>query len=174
MESIPSAPATPPLPPSTPKRQYAATLTRDQRIQIHTLKHTASWTPRRISSYLNITIPQIYYALHHRLTPQKHRRGRKSILNTPHRAEIIRFMTSSKRIRRLRYIEVIDELGLNISETALRNALAKEGKYSYPPYLPNKSIGYHRRIARRKPPISEANRQTRLAWALAHRDWTRQ
>jgi len=32
--------------------------------------------------------------------------------------------------------------------------------------------GYRRRIARRKPPISEKNRLDRLAWAHEHLDWT--
>jgi hypothetical protein len=40
----------------------------------------------------------------------------------------------------------------------IRNALIKEG--------------YHRRLAMRKPPISENNRATRLAWVLEHRYWT--
>jgi Transposase len=32
--------------------------------------------------------------------------------------------------------------------------------------------GFHRRLAIRKPPISEKNRQLRLQWALEHVDWT--
>ena len=58
------------------------------------------------------------------------------------------------------YFEVAIELNWNVSESAIRRALHKEG--------------YHRRIARRKPPISEVNRVTRLAWAIEHRFWTRE
>lgn len=52
------------------------------------------------------------------------------------------------------YFQVAIELNQDISESAIRRALQKEG--------------YHRRIARRKPPISEQNRVVRLQWAQEH------
>ncbi|KAH6132891.1 hypothetical protein HBI64_076230 [Parastagonospora nodorum] len=45
-----------------------------------------------------------------------------------------------------------------VSEYAIRYAL--------------RSAGYSRRIALAKPPLSEANRRARLAWAQAHVGWT--
>ena len=35
-----------------------------------------------------------------------------------------------------------------------------------------RNTGFSRRVARRKPPISERNRQARLRWALEHVGWT--
>ena len=46
------------------------------------------------------------------------------------------------------YIQVSEEMQLDVSENTIRRALQKEG--------------YRRRIARKKPPISEKNRQIRL------------
>ena len=163
-------------PPSTPQRRRHPELDRDQRIEIYTLSQCAGWTPRRISKHLNVSIPQVYYAIHHRFTPQKQRCGRKSIIDTPHRAYLMEYCTSNRRTRRLRFIDVAAELNWNVSERAIRRILAKEGKLStsISPYPTNKYIGYHRRIARNKPPISEKNRKLRVAWAKEHENWTRE
>ena len=119
--------ATPPPPPSTPKRQKHLDISRDKRIEIYTLSEKAGWTPRRIAKALNISVTQVYYSLSHRFTPQKRRSGRKSIIDTPHRKRLIEFVTSSKRTRRMRFIDVANELGWGVSESAIRRALAKEG-----------------------------------------------
>lgn len=141
---------------STPKRKE---LTRDQRLQVHTLTGI-HWTPTRISRHLNITQTQVRYAQSHRLTPQKQRCGRKSLIDTPSRTRLAEYIRQSKATRRMRYCNIAYHLGLDCSEHAIRRALQKEGLF--------------RRIARRKPPISEANRQARLRWAWEHVDWTRE
>ena len=51
-------------------------------------------------------------------------------------------------------------MNLSISISALRRALQKEG--------------FHRRVIRKKPPISEKNARLRLAWAIEHVNWTRE
>ena len=115
------------IPPSTPKRQKHPDISRDERIEIYTLAEKAGWTPRRIAKKLNVSVPQVYYSLSHRFTPQKARSGRKSIIDTPHRKRLIEFVTYSKRTRRMRFIDVAYELGWDVSESAIRRALAKEG-----------------------------------------------
>ena len=116
-------------PPSTPQRKRHLECDRDQRIEIYTLSQRAGWTPRSIARHLDVSIPQVYYALSHHFTPQKKKHvGRKSIINTPHRARLVEFVTLSKRTRRLRFIDVAYELGWDVSESAIRRALAKEGK----------------------------------------------
>ena len=114
-------------PPSTPKRQKNPDISRDKRIEIYTLSEKAGWTPRRIAKTLNVSLNQIYYSLNHQFTPQKGRSGRKSIIDTPHRKRLIEFITSSKCTRRMRFIDVVDELGWGVSESAIRRALVKEG-----------------------------------------------
>jgi len=63
--------------------------TRDQRLQAHTLYHYAGFTQDEIALQLNLTSRQVQYALAHRLTPQKHKAGRKLLLDTPHRKHLI-------------------------------------------------------------------------------------
>lgn len=84
---------------------------------------------RRITKKLNLSLHQIYYSFHHQLTPQKRHSGRKSIIDTPHRARlcVVEFVTSSKRTRRMRFIDVAFELRWDVSESAIRRAPAKEG-----------------------------------------------
>jgi hypothetical protein len=79
-------------------------------------------------------------------------------MDTPTRQRVVDFVTASKRGRRMPYCQVSIELHLFVSDTIIRNALAKEG--------------YHRRVARKKPPISEKNRVLRLAWTHEHLNWT--
>ena len=142
--------------PSTPKR---AQLTRDQRIQVHTLIGI-HWTPRRISTHLKLTQRQVKYAREHRLTPQKQRCGPKPMLDTPSRTRLIHHVRQSKETRRMPYYKLAIQLEWNVSESTIRKALQKEG--------------FNRRVARRKPPISEVNRLARLRWAWEHVDWTRE
>ena len=114
-------------PPSTPQHKRHTELDRDQRIQISTLSQCAGWTPRKISKHLNVSIPQVYYAIHHRFTPQKQRCGRKSIIDTPSRRYLLEYCTSNRRTRSLRFVDVAAELNWDVSESAIRRALAKEG-----------------------------------------------
>ena len=163
-------------PPSTPKRKKHPDITRDQRLEIYTLSKTAGWTPRRIVKKLNVLLNQVYYSFHYQFTPQKRRSGRKSIIDTPYRARLVEFVIFNRRIHHLRFIDVAFKLGWDVSESAIQRALVKEGKL--PPSISldpaNKLIGYYRRIARKKLPISEENRLRRLAWAIEHENWTRE
>lgn len=102
---------------------------------------------------------QVQYAEHTRPTPQKHRCGPAAALNTSFRQRIADFITSSKRTRRMPFIQVNMKLGLNLSKPTISRAMKKEGIF--------------RRLARKKPPISEKNRLLRLAFAHQHRYWTR-
>ena len=151
-------------PPSTPRKNSRhPELDRDQRIQIYTLSRCAGWTPRRISKHLNVSIPQVYYVIHHRFTPQKQRCGPKSIINTPNRARLVKFCTTNRHTRRIRFCDVAAELGWNISKKAIRRALAKEGiQLLISLNSTNKTIGYHRRITKTKLPISKKNHQLRV------------
>ena len=145
--------------PSTPKKQKD--LDRDQINQIKTLRRL-NWTYNAIASHCDFTYRQVQYACtRDRPTPKK-RIGRPSKLSQTQSEELIQFITSSRTGRRLSYKKLAaifnDQWG--ISEHSIRTTLS--------------NAGFHRRIARLKPPLSEANRQKRLAYAYEHVDWTKE
>ena len=147
-------------PPTIPIRQRD--LSRDQRIQIQIL-HGLGWPYTKIVKHYNheITFRQVQRACTSRPTPQKTQCGRKPFLDTASRKILVDFVCASAENRRLPFREIPLKLGwAHISERAIRLALQKEG--------------FARRVTRRKPPISEANRALRLAWAREHRDWTKE
>lgn len=88
----------------------------------------AHWTPRSNAKKLSLAPNQVYYALHHQLTLQKHRSGRKSGIDTPRRSGLVQYVISDARTRRLRYIDVASELEWDVLESVMPRPLAKEGK----------------------------------------------
>ena len=56
------------------------------------------------------------------------------------------------------FAKLAEVLDFGVKKQAIRTALLREG--------------FHRRLAIRKPPITEKNRQIRLAWAEEHVNWT--
>jgi hypothetical protein len=145
MESVLMVPT-----PKTPTRLTS----RDDRLRIHTLYYDAGWEIDDIILQLNLTRRQVEYALDHRPTPQKHLRGRHLLLNTPKHKDLINWATADAQNRRVAWADIPAYLGWACGVKAIRSAFKKEG--------------YVRRIARRKPPISEANRIIRLQWAREH------
>jgi transposase len=147
-------------PPSTPPlavQRRASHSTRDQRLQIQTL-HTAGLTYSQIQGQLgDVTLHQIAYAIQHPITPKK-RSGRPSTLTPEEIEEIIAWVCLSKSNRRLPWYQIPIVMGLNVSYYCVRNALRR--------------AGFSRRVARRKPPITERNRLARLQWATEHLNWT--
>ena len=139
-----------------PPQLRAVDLTRDDRIRIATLRNEG-FTYKEISQRLNYTQRQVQYAIQHPLTPKK-RKGRPSILTQEEIDEIITWICYSKANRRASWIQIPKLLNLNVSYYCVRTAL--------------RNAGYARRVARRKPPISEKNRRARLAWATQHVEWT--
>lgn len=84
-------------------------LTRDQRVQVHTLLGI-DWTPRRICKHLDITARQVQYVKHRPLTPRKHRCGPKAVITTPCRKRLVSFIEQNKDTRRMRLEQVAKEL----------------------------------------------------------------
>lgn len=139
-----------------PKQAY--NLTHDERLRVQVLFNDAHLTISQIVLQTNYSERQVRYALAHRLTPQKQKSGRKVLLNTPQRKRLIQWVTASAENRTTPWVEIPSILGLDCGEYAIRTAFKKEG--------------YARRIARRKPPLSEENRKKRLDWAHEHLNWT--
>ena len=139
-------------PPKTPRKPI---LSRDQRIKIHTLHNHSDKTYLEIAQNIEYSLNQVRYAIIHRLIPQKYRCGRYLLLSETEINDLIDFVCVSRQNRRMIWLEF--SAIWNYSEKAISNAFKLEG--------------FSRRIARKKPPISENNRIKRLAWAEEHLDW---
>jgi transposase len=132
--------------PQIPPSASTSYSTRDQRLQIQTLRDIGL-TYRQIHEQLGLTHRQIRYAISHRVTPKK-RSGRPSILTQEEVNEIITWICFSKANRRTPWVKIPIILKLNVSYYYIRTAL--------------RNAGFARRVARRKPPLSERNRIQRL------------
>jgi transposase len=142
--------------PHTPPHTSASDATRDKRLQVQTLRDIG-WSYSRICKQLDLTRHQITYAATHRATPKKRKR-RPPALNQEELNRIIEWICASQDNRRTAWIQIPIILELNIGFYALRTAL--------------RNAGFARRVARRKPPVSETNRQRRLQWATEYVDWS--
>jgi len=143
-------------------------LTSFQKGQIVALHRHARWSIQRISEALSISKSSVY-----RVTLQSEHsdpstpvrpRGRRPVCTTRKRRRLVNCLTSDASYRRLRLDHIAHLCGLDFDIRTLRKAVLKEG--------------YTRRIARQKPLLTEAQKEARLRWALAHinwsdREWTR-
>ena len=132
--------------PSTPTKQTE--VSRDTRLKIQVLRDIG-WKYSAIANQLKITIRQVQYACNTRPTPQKQLCGRKPTLDAESRQLLVSFVCASSENRQTPYWQIPWKLGWNVSEEVIRRELKKED--------------FARRIARRKPSISEINRLCRLA-----------
>jgi transposase len=133
-----------------------ADTTRDQRRDAK-LMYRLGYTQNQIGLGLRPSRNQVQYAVTHDESPVK-RPGRPSKLSRCQLEELEAFITSNQANCLVPFSKLPAALGWNVGEYCIRHALRK--------------LGYQRHIARVKPPISEKNRELRLAWALEHRDWT--
>lgn len=148
------------MPPSTPKRHKRGDLTRDQRLEVLTLR-SIDWTYPQIARHLKISERQVQTACQtDHPTPSK-RKGRNPFLSSEQVAELVLFVCSSRTNQLMSYILLASGpfTHWGIRQYPIKHALQKEG--------------FRRCIAGVKPPISEANRIKRLQWATKHVEWTR-
>ena len=111
--------------------------TRDQGLTIKTtLKFKVPWS--KIRKELNVTNRQIQYANRHRLTPQKQKCGHKPKLSTPRRRALEAWLLESPSRRHIpwRQIPLCAPQFSDVGEYAIYTAM--------------RSLGYCRRVARRK------------------------
>jgi len=149
--------------PQTPKREYAPTLTRSDRIRIKTA-FDFNHCPESIHKKYGYTISQIERTRHSRLTPQVHRRGRKPFINTPTRHSMEQWFLKSPSRRHIAFKHIPalapPELGLQgYGEQAIRTAF--------------KLVGYGRRVAKRKGFLDDPEvMNKRLTFAQIAINWT--
>ena len=146
-----------PVTPSTPRRKR---LSRDQRRDI-LLMRKLGYSYEYIADFLKVSQRAVQYTCQkQQSTPQHDNAGRPPRLSKEEADRVEEFVTQSKRARRMTYLQVAEELWPEgeISADSVRYTLRLRG--------------YSRRIAARKPPLSEANRIARLEWAKEHIYWT--
>jgi hypothetical protein len=158
-ETPPSSPNRPvgPIPHPPIRRPRLPHLTRDQRRDCQLL-HSIGWSYKEIRRHTGYTKHQIQYACTIQHPTPKKRSGRPPALTLAQVEELVEFVCASTKNRRMSYEQLANTLELGVKKGAIRAALEREG--------------FHRRLAMRKPPISERNRVKRLAWAQEHVNWT--
>jgi hypothetical protein len=138
-------------------KQPAPQLTRDQRLRVQVLFFDAHFTRAQICLQTGFTYDQVCYAIANRLTPQKRRTKGRILLNTPQRKKLIQWVTASRENRETPWLKILEILGWDCGEYAIKSAFKKEG--------------FARRASRQKCPFTEEGRLERLAWAIEHYDW---
>lgn len=124
-------------------KQGKKQLSRDDRLRIQTLVFDANFTRDQICLPIGYSYKEVCYALKHRLTRQRHTRGRKVKLDTPQRKKLIQWVTASRKNRETPWIQLPSILGFDCGEYAIRTAFEKEG---FGPF-----------VERKKPKVSEEN-----------------
>lgn len=140
----------------SPRTQH---LTAEAKIRIYALYYDAQKGPAEIAAITGYSKGQIRYAIRSGTTTIAPRSGRPRALNASQEEELVAFICGSREGRRMPFLQ----LSMTLFEAkfgvwAIKNTLYR--------------LGFRRRIARKKPPITEKNRQLRLAWAHEHANWT--
>jgi len=141
-----------------PVRNKNTDLSRDERLRIKVLCE-AGFTIDEVVQRTGATWRQVQYANTHTTTPRR-RPGRPPTLTQAQIDELIDFVCASRENRRMPYRRIATIMDFGVTEHVIRTTLENNG--------------FHQRIAMRKPPISETNRQKRLQWAIEHQDWTQE
>jgi hypothetical protein len=111
-------------------------------------------TYREIEAFLNVSKSAIQYTYEkQKATPEHVKAGKRSKIQGNELKRLEDYVISLKKTRRMTYKELALALwpDESISYQAVKHALYQ--------------LGYQRRVAIRKPPITKVNRVIRLQWA---------
>ena len=148
---------------SSSQRHYIVSLTRDQRLQVHTLR-IFNWNYHNITAYfrslnINCNTHQMQYATINRIIFQKQRCEFKILLNIFTRRRMIDFIINSKRTRKMSFIQINEKFHLFVFEFVMRKVMQKKKLF--------------RRLTRKKSFVFEKNRFLRLIFVNEHFNWIR-
>ncbi|OBR11336.1 hypothetical protein CH63R_03632 [Colletotrichum higginsianum IMI 349063] len=133
-------------------------LTDPDRVRIRTLFFDAHLNRQEISRLTGFTISQVKQALRSSAAAAQPRSGRPPALSHEQEEDLVEYVTSSQQGRLASFLQLSVVLFNGAyGEDAIRSTLRR--------------LGYRRYVARQKPLLSEATREKRLAWALAHVKW---
>jgi transposase len=127
------------------KRPKRANTTRDQRRNCK-MAYRCGLDDYQIAEKVGIDVRQVRYALDNEAPTPKKKSGRPPLLDAEQRQQLVDFVCSSRKTRRMTYKELAKEFCYwNCGSDAIKTALDKEG--------------FKVRIAMCKPLISEKNRK---------------
>lgn len=147
------------MPRGRPKDTHTKQLPEAERTRIRTLFFDAKMSYTEIVKVTGFSREQVRRACVAASAAPAQRPGRPRAMTPEQEEQLVEYVTSSKEGRRATFLQL---------SVVLFNAVF--GVYAIRAAL--RRLGFHRYIARRKPPITEDNRQKRLAWALEHVNWT--
>ena len=102
---------------------------------------------------------QIYHRAKNTGTPSHRKRsGRPVSFNDAEKQELIAFVTRDRRTRRLSWEEITAEMGCACSAKTVQRVV--------------QSMGFHKRVPRKKFNVRPDNRPRRVHWARGHLSWT--
>jgi transposase len=130
----------------------------EARQRIRTLYFDAHLNRCEIARITGATKAQIRHAINSPSAEIRPRSGRPRVLASEQEAELVEFICACKKSRRMNFLRLSRVLFAgSFGMWAIKNALYR--------------LGFRRLVARKKPPITEATRVSRLNWALEHVNW---
>ncbi|PVH91873.1 hypothetical protein DM02DRAFT_311549 [Periconia macrospinosa] len=130
----------------TPRRR----LSRDERLQIHTLYYQAGWQCPDIARQLGVNIRTVERCVKGLVSPYRPR-GRKGVIDTPTKARLIVHATANAEQRRKPWTQIAAELGVKADPRTIYKVFESER--------------YYRRVATEKPFLTDVHKQNRLYWS---------
>ncbi|KAL8655232.1 MAG: hypothetical protein Q9210_001018 [Variospora velana] len=149
-----------------PKRKQ---LTRDQRLQIHTLRKAGHSYDFIVNFFKpdKVTFRQVAYAATQPIEPQNHRCGAKPKLDAETRRQVKDLMEKSAGPRPITYKEVSAQLGLGVSQSTLRRARYEDDSSTTKPYQYDKKKAIRAPSRKKAPKQLEAEQNAKINAPLA-------
>ncbi|KAK4033348.1 hypothetical protein C8A01DRAFT_19683, partial [Parachaetomium inaequale] len=134
-------------------------LTTEQRQRVRTLYFDAALSQADIHRITGYTKAQIRTAIRAHDATAGRSTGRPRSLTPAQEEELVQYVTSSKKTRRMGLLELSTIIFAGVYGLwVIKHALYR--------------LGFRRYVARKKPPITERTRILRETWAKEHEHWT--
>lgn len=142
-----------------PEGQKTKHLTSRDRQRIRTLFFDAKCSQVQIQEITGATPMQVRGAIRASSPTPRMRSGRPLTITYDQQEQLVQFVMSSKESRRMTFLE----LSMRLFEGEFSQYVIRRTLYRH---------GFRRRVARRKPPISEKNRLLRIEFAQKYKNWS--